>query len=249
VNAGDDGICLKSSGKPEPANLLQNVIVADCYVYHAHGGFVIGSNTDGGMKNVYVTNCAFMFTDTGLRFKSGIGRGGVVENIFIENITMKDIEREAIIFDLYYSDASAVKMADDKSDQSKSPLFKNIKMNHIVCTGAEQAVRVNALPASVSGISVEHSQFTTREGVILKEANDITFSQCRFANTTGAVFTVQNVTGLLLSSVETKSTDQLFMEVSGENSKNIRIRKTNLKDRKTAIRFSEGADYSAVEFE
>ena len=82
---GDDGICMKSSGKnvgADDAN-LQNILIAECTVYRAHGGFVIGSNTDGGMKNIYVSNCNFIGSDIGIRVKSNAGRGGKVQNIYI----------------------------------------------------------------------------------------------------------------------------------------------------------------------
>ncbi len=49
--------------------------------FKGHGGFVVGSEMSGGVKNVMVTNCQFLGTDVGLRFKSARGRGGVVENI------------------------------------------------------------------------------------------------------------------------------------------------------------------------
>ena len=69
----------------------QNVEVRNCVVYHAHGGFVIGSEMSGGAKNIYVHDCTFIGTDIGLRFKTTRGRGGVVENIYASNINMKDI--------------------------------------------------------------------------------------------------------------------------------------------------------------
>lgn len=57
----------------------------------------------GGVRNVYVSGCSFVGTDVGLRFKSTRGRGGVVENIFIDNINMIDIPNDALTMDLYYA--------------------------------------------------------------------------------------------------------------------------------------------------
>lgn len=70
---GDDSITLKS-GRDEFGRKrgvpTENVIIKDCKVYQAHGGFVIGSEMSGGVKNIFVSNCTFMGSDIGLRFKS-----------------------------------------------------------------------------------------------------------------------------------------------------------------------------------
>ena len=74
----NDAICIKS-GKDEDGRRrgepCQNVIVKNtpnnCT---GHGGFVVGSEMSGGVKNVYVTDCTFLGTDVGLRFKSTRGR-------------------------------------------------------------------------------------------------------------------------------------------------------------------------------
>ena len=48
-----------------------------------------------------------MGTDVGLRFKSTRGRGGVVENIYINNINMINIPNEPLLFDLFYGGKGA----------------------------------------------------------------------------------------------------------------------------------------------
>ena len=90
-------------------------------VYHAHGGFVIGSEFSNGMKNIVVRHNLFSGTDTGLRFKSGIGRGGKTEVIYVSDITMTDIKNEAIIFECTYADKSY----SVKSDNGKTVIPQN----------------------------------------------------------------------------------------------------------------------------
>lgn len=79
------------------------------YCLQDHGGFVIGSNTDGGMKNIFTTNCYFYGTDIGIRVKNNSGRGGLVQNIFINSIEMDNIINEAIPFDTSYENVTAGK--------------------------------------------------------------------------------------------------------------------------------------------
>ncbi|PZP41247.1 MAG: glycoside hydrolase, partial [Pseudopedobacter saltans] len=99
-DVGDDGICIKSGRDEEGRKRgvpTENVIVRNNIVYHAHGGFVIGSEMSGGAKNIWVSDCSFIGTDIGLRFKTTRGRGGIVENIHIKNITMANIPFDAIL--------------------------------------------------------------------------------------------------------------------------------------------------------
>lgn len=145
-DVGDDALCIKS-GKNEDGRKLgkpcQNVIIDNCTVYHGHGGFVIGSEMSGGVKDIKVTNCTFIGTDTGLRFKSCVGRGGLVEDVYIKNINMTDIPKEAIIFTMGYD-------MDTKEGQSVAPEeipeFKNIYIDGVECTNA-------GVPISISGLT------------------------------------------------------------------------------------------------
>jgi DNA sulfur modification protein DndE len=144
VNAGDDGICMKAGGGKKKSPVLTNIVIADCIVYHAHGGFVIGSDTDGGIKNISVKNCNFMGTDIGLRFKSARDRGGLVENIFADGIYMKDIVHEAVLFSFSYEQD----LEQNKNKEEKLPVFRNFNLNNIICNGAEYALLIDALTES-----------------------------------------------------------------------------------------------------
>ncbi|TCZ73443.1 YhcH/YjgK/YiaL family protein [Flaviaesturariibacter aridisoli] len=149
VSAGDDAICMKSSSSANStAPRLENVLVAGCTVYRGHGGFVIGSNTDGGMNNISVADCNFIGTDIGIRVKSNAGRGGLVRNVFIRDIFMRDIKEEAVSFDTYYEDVTAGKEARDvkTTAQDKVPEFRGFVLKNIVCRGARTAVFMRGLP-------------------------------------------------------------------------------------------------------
>ncbi len=147
-DVGDDGICLKS-GKGAKARETRRpteyVNIHDCIVYHGHGGFVVGSEMSRGVRHVEVKDCSFLGTDVGIRFKSALGRGGVVEDIAISSIQMLNIEKEAIIFTMGYV------LDDEKSPDAKQfseediPYFKNIRMEKITCSGAETGLKVEGL--------------------------------------------------------------------------------------------------------
>lgn len=157
-DAGDDGICIKS-GKDEQGRKrgrpCENVIVDGCTVFAGHGGFVVGSEMSGGVKNVHVQNCQFLGTDVGLRFKSRRGRGGVVENIYINNVSMTGILADAIIFNLYYGGKSVIEMNADgekvnnveaKPVDETTPCFRNIYISDVTCESCGRAMLFNGLP-------------------------------------------------------------------------------------------------------
>lgn len=151
-DVGDDAICMKS-GKGEKAREIkvptEYVRINNCTVYHGHGGFVVGSEMSRGVRNIEVKNCTFIGTDVGIRFKSAIGRGGVVEDITLDGIQMIDIQKEAIIFTMGY-------VLDHRESQEKSkvvkaediPYFRNITLKNITCSGAAYGLKAEGIDFS-----------------------------------------------------------------------------------------------------
>lgn len=190
VSAGDDGICLKSSGgksKDKNETALENVLIAGCNVYHGHGGFVIGSNTDGNMSNVFVTDCSFIGTDVGIRVKSNAGRGGLVKNIYIRNIGMSDIVNEAVLFDTYYEDVPAGKEKTiSAAQEGKIPQFREFYISDVFCKGAKKAISITGLPQMpVTKISFENMTIQADSGYDHKDAIDISFKKVKVITKTG----------------------------------------------------------------
>lgn len=184
VSAGDDGICMKSSGnsKDDGQAALKNIIIAKCVVYHGHGGFVIGSNTDGGMENISVSDCDFIGTDIGIRMKSNEGRGGLVKNIFIKNIFMTGIVRDAISFNTYYEDVPAGKSGskDTKAGNEKIPHFTDFYFDSIYCNGAANAISITGLPSvPVKNISFKNMVISSRKGFQSNSAADISLDNVK----------------------------------------------------------------------
>ena len=152
VDAGDDGLCMKSgNNKPDaPANGCADILIQDNTVFHAHGGFVLGSETIQGMNRIVVRNCRFSGTDTGLRFKSGLGRGGKTSQMYIQNIVMNDIKDEAIVFQCDYldrpagSDPNAIPTFTEEQ-KKVAPYFQDIHISEVVCYGAGTAIKAGGI--------------------------------------------------------------------------------------------------------
>ena len=170
VDAGDDGLCMKSGKYKENAlvNGCEDILIQDNTVFHAHGGFVIGSENICGTRRLVVRQCRFSGTDTGLRFKSGIGRGGETEKVYISDVVMTDIADEAIIFQCDYVNkpAGAAPHQLPRGGESQSantaqpkasprggvegasafiPRFHDIHINNVVCRGADTGIYAHGI--------------------------------------------------------------------------------------------------------
>ncbi|MBR1547183.1 MAG: right-handed parallel beta-helix repeat-containing protein [Prevotella sp.] len=159
VDAGDDGLCMKSGNwkKASPANGVEDILIQNNTVYHAHGAFVLGSETVSGVRRVVVRDCRFSGTDTGLRFKSGIGRGGKTEQLYIQDCVMTDIKDQAIVFQCDYQDRPAGSDAKQKTvftdEQLRlAPEFKDIHISGITCRGTHTAIKASG----ISGLNCVH---------------------------------------------------------------------------------------------
>lgn len=179
LDVGDDGICIKS-GKDEEGRRrgmpTEYVIVDGCTVYSAHGGFVIGSEMSGGARNISVSNCQFIGTDNGLRFKSTRGRGGVVEKIYIRNISMVDIPGSAILFNLYYGKKlKPGEVVEPIPVDETTPSFRDISIENLSCRGAKQAFFFNGLPEMpVKNISLKNISISAYEKSTFNFCENIT---------------------------------------------------------------------------
>ena len=118
-----------------------------------------------GIKNVLVENCTFLGTDVGVRMKSALGRGGVIENINIKNINMVDIKEQAIILTMSYVLNSLNRNEEINGiDKDDIPYIKNINFEGINCLGAKEAVVIEPLkdmPETITDIHIKASSFVT----------------------------------------------------------------------------------------
>lgn len=236
-DVGDDAICIKSGKDKEGRDrgmATENLIVNNCVVYHGHGGFTVGSEMSGGVKNMHVSNCTFIGTDVGLRFKSTRGRGGVVEDVYISNIDMVNIPTNAISFNLYYGGLSPAEMI-AKGEQGKmnseihevseeTPQFKNISMKNISCKGALQAIYLQGLPEmKLENVSMENLTMESEKGLICMDAVGITIKDLNLICADYPSLTFYNSKDVILEGLELSDPAPPGIFVSGVESENISL--------------------------
>ena len=257
-DVGDDAICLKSGrdeygrkrGRP-----CEEIVISDCVVYHGHGGFTVGSEMSGGVRNVAVRRCTFLGTDLGIRFKTTRGRGGMVEKIWISDIVMKDIPTDAIGFNMYYSGGSPIPEPNGPAElRSRSglpvdegtPRIQDVFLKNIIGRGAQRAVQIEGLPEMpIRGIELDNVQISARTGVVCVDAERIKLTNLQVTPANGPVISVRDSREVTIHKAMPGSAN-VFLRVEGAKSQNIRIIDTDLSRKTGAVEFDKSAKETAV---
>jgi len=259
-DVGDDAICIKSGKDADGrrrARPTENLIIKNCIVYHGHGGVTIGSEMSGGVRNLSVSNCTFMGTDVGLRFKTLRGRGGVVENIWFSNIDMINIPTQAISFNMYYGGLSVSEMlAEGKRAESpvtevppvteETPSFRNIHMKNIYCRGAMQAIYLQGLPElNLRDISFENVNIIAHTGLECTDATGLAINGLNLVTETGPALCFINTRDVNIEGLNMTGSTDTCIDIMGEKSGDINIRSIRPID-KRCLRIGDKADSLTV---
>ncbi len=213
-DVGDDAICIKSGKDKDGRDRgipTENVIIKNNTVYHAHGGIVIGSEMSGGVKNLHASDCVFIGTDIGVRFKTTRGRGGVVENIYISNLDMTNIPAQVIGFNMFYEgkspileDGDTAPKANEKSYPitEETPVFRNVFFKNINAVDSYEALTLNGLAEmNLKNIVIEDSYFETKKALTITDADGITLKNVTLKYSEGTGATIYNSKNIDISGV------------------------------------------------
>ncbi len=175
IDTDDDNIAIKSGGPAGEG--VSDVLITDCTFKHGHG-CSFGSETSGGVRRVTVRNCTFEGTDIGVRFKSDRTRGGLVEDVVYENLTMKNVG-QAIVITSYYPDRELPKPGQKVEAQAvgaMTPKWTKITVRNVKSVGGtKSAGLIMGLPESpASGIVLESISLEAPTGLRIGYAADLT---------------------------------------------------------------------------
>jgi len=159
---GDDCIAIKSGRDVDGRRVnipSRDIVIQNCVFKDGHGGITVGSETSGGIENVFAGNCRFDSTnlDMAMRLKTGMTRGGFIRNISIRNCTVKSA-RTGIYMTMKYPDTL---------DGHAAPIIQDIDIRN--CTFA----RLSRQPVVIEGFS-DSVRIT-----------DVTIANCTFQSAGG----------------------------------------------------------------
>jgi len=220
-STGDDCVVLKSGLNEDGWRVAQpteNVVIRNIYAHEGHGGVVIGSEMSGGIRNIYAHNCIFVGTDRGIRVKSMRGRGGVVENLWVEDIQMKNMGAQAIRLNMFYG-SSTVKPATDVP-----AVFRNFHIRNIECDGAARAVEITGLPElAIEGIHLENLEIRSNEGIKITDGKNISIRNLNLSTQQGTPIELDRVREFELDGARIRSGQLPWIDITGEDSGDIQI--------------------------
>lgn len=177
-DVGDDCIAIKSGRNADGRKWnipSENIIVRNCQMKNGHGGVVIGSEISGGYRNLYVENCQMdsPLLDRVIRIKTSTCRGGVIENIYVRNITVGQCKEAVLRINLQYEN-------NEKCQRGFDPVVRNVFLKNVTCEKSELGVLINGLDETdnVYNIRVEDSTFNNvgKAKNQITGAKDVTFS-------------------------------------------------------------------------
>lgn len=173
ITVGDDCIVIKS-GRDEDGREAgmptENITITNCTMLEGHGGVVIGSEMSGDVKRISISNCVFEGTDIGIRIKTMRGRGGVVEDVRVSNVTMYNIVNEGILITLRYQPTEAEPLSE------RTPAVRNVHLSNINIRDAQRPVAIYGLEErAVSSVSFNDIRSFSRKGILLENTSGISF--------------------------------------------------------------------------
>lgn len=151
MSCGDDCYAVKGARNEEGLKIgvpSENVIMRFCVAYDGHGGLTTGSETSGGIKNIFVYNCVFYGTQMPIRFKTRRPRASTTENIIIENIRMIDVEN-VFTWDMLGSPYFVGELGNRlpiRPVNELTPEIKNIQIKNFIVESAKNFINLRGLP-------------------------------------------------------------------------------------------------------
>ncbi|MDQ2075990.1 glycoside hydrolase family 28 protein [Marinimicrobium sp. ABcell2] len=159
IQTDSDAIVLKSGLNEDGLNInipTENVVIRHFSARNVRNtGVAFGSETSGGIRNVYVHNGLFDGIGRGIGFRTERGRGNVVENIWVRDITMRNLTYEGVSINTFFTGRSAT---------GPAPLVRNIRLRSISIDRSPTAINLTGLPEKwLENITLENVKITNAE--------------------------------------------------------------------------------------
>ncbi|KAJ3689643.1 hypothetical protein LUZ61_018807 [Rhynchospora tenuis] len=143
IVSGDDCIAIKSGWDEygiAVAMPSQNISVRRLTCISPTSAVIaLGSEMSGGIQNIRIEDITAINSESGIRIKSGVGRGGFVKNIFLRNMNLYTIKW------LFWMTSNYGQHPDDKFDPNALPEVTGINYSNVYAENATMVARLDGL--------------------------------------------------------------------------------------------------------
>lgn len=159
-DTGDDCIAIKSGRNNDGRRVnvaSANIVIRNCQMKDGHGGVVIGSEMTGGARNVFAENCTMDSPnlDRALRIKTNSVRGGIVENVYMRNVTIGQVAEAVFKVNFHYGEGDTGKF---------TPTVRHINLENVTSKKSRYALSIRGYERSpITDISLKNCTFDNVE--------------------------------------------------------------------------------------
>jgi polygalacturonase len=176
-NTGDDCIAIKSGRNADGRRLArpsENIIVRGCEMRDGHGGVTIGSEDSGGVRNVFVENCKMdsPHLDRALRLKDNAARGGLLEHIYMRDVTVGQLVEAVLAIDLLYEEGANGKFM---------PIVRDVELLRVTSKKSQYGLYIRGFEGSeISGVRIIDCTFdNVAKGNVIEHASPVEMRNVR----------------------------------------------------------------------
>jgi polygalacturonase len=151
---GDDNIAIKGG-----VGGVTNMTVSHNHFYWGHG-MSIGSETNGGVSKIRVTDLTLDGTDSGIRIKSMGTKGGLVHDVVYDDVCIRNSGQPL--------DITAAYAANGPVKGNSPPTFRDITLHNVSVSGGGKIL--------FDGYDHDHRAQVNLDGVFLTDAATYTYT-------------------------------------------------------------------------
>ncbi|MCK9560652.1 MAG: glycoside hydrolase family 28 protein [Candidatus Marinimicrobia bacterium] len=170
-DTGDDCIAIKSGRNGDGRRIKvpsENIIIQGCRMKDGHGGVVIGSEMSGDVRNIFAENCIMDSPnlDRALRIKTNSLRGGVVENIYMRDVTVGVVSDAVVRIYFYYAEGDVGQY---------TPVVRNVYIENVSSKQSKYALLLEGYERSpIANVQLKNCRFDgVKKSSIIKNVRDL----------------------------------------------------------------------------
>ncbi len=104
-DTGDDAVAIKSGRDADGRRVArpsEDIVIRRCKFYSRCNGLCIGSEMSGGVNGVYMSQIEIGDVKNALLFKSNLDRGGYIDNVWVDSVTIGRAAGAVLRFETNY---------------------------------------------------------------------------------------------------------------------------------------------------